>query len=145
MLQLVKVFSGEVRTDMNESGKFFATSLAILAEFLHQAQLSVDPRRKMAWMFDVPMKRVGSIEEQWKKGLALPLAEYYCSQIEVSAKRRVWCEVERFRKENSKQAQARARLRGEEFERKSDNQIEREALRWVNDLWNKAVEHQAAM
>jgi hypothetical protein len=63
----------------------------------------------------------------------------------ISAKRRVEREVKRFRKENFKQAQARARLRGEELESESEDRIEREALRWVNNLWNEAVEHQAAM
>jgi hypothetical protein len=130
---------------MNEGSKFLALELAILAEFLHRVQLLVDPRKKMAWMFEFPKKRIENLMEQWKKGLALPLAMHEYFQIVESASRRVEREVVRSRKENSLQAQARARFRSEEFESKSEDQIEREALRWVNDCWNEAVEHQATI
>jgi hypothetical protein len=59
---------------MNESVKYFACRSAVLYEFLDQARPLVDPRKKIAYMFDFPKRRIESIEEQLEKGLAPPLA-----------------------------------------------------------------------
>ncbi len=145
MLGLAKDFNREVRTNMNEGSKFLALELAILAEFLHRVQLLVDPREKMAWMFEFPMKRIENLMEQWKKGLALPLAGYYCFKIEISARQRVWREVVKGRIANEMRAQCDAKSRGEESRSVDEDRIKLEASRELNDLWRDSVEHQAAM
>jgi len=145
MLGLVKDFSREVKTNMNKSDEYFAWRSAILDEFLDRARPLVDPRKKLAYMFDFPKGRIENLEEQVTNGLALRLAEYFYFQIEISAKRRVFREVVRSRIENSKQAQARAKYRGEESPIMSEDQVEREASRELSDLWSAAVEHLSVM
>ena len=104
----------------------------------------------MAHVFDFtdfpkPKVSVENLEERVRNGLSLRVAEYSYDQIERSARQH----VHKLRKtrgdSDSGLSQVRAKYRGEESESKSEDQIEREARRWVNDLWNEAVEHQAAM
>ena len=145
MLGLVKDFNREVRTDMNESNKFFALESAVLYEFLDQARPLVDRRKKMAYLFDFPKRRIEDLEELVKNGLPLRLAQYFYFQIEIAAKRRVYFEVVKSRIMNSMLAQVRAKYRGEESRRVDENQIELESSRELTDLWRDSVEHQAAM
>jgi len=97
-------------------------------------------------MLDFPKPRVSvdSLEESVKNGLSLRLAEYLFYRIEMSAKERVKNCIKTGMSSDSKLAQVRAKSRREELQSKSEDQIELEASRRVNDLWNDAVEHQAA-
>jgi hypothetical protein len=135
---------------MNESDKFFARESAVLYEFLERSRRALldDPdERKLELMLDFPKPKVSveSLEESVKNGLSLRLAKNSYYRIEISAKRHVYNCVKTRRSSDSKLAQVRAKPRGEELQSKSEDQIEREASRWVNALWNEAVEQQAAM
>lgn len=135
---------------MNESDKFFARESAVLDEFLERSRrvlLDDAKERKLELMLDFPKPKVSveSLEESLKNGLSLRLAKDSYYRVEMSAKRHVYNCVKTRRSSDSKIAQVRAKSRGEDLQSKTEDQIEREASKWVNDLWNEVVEHQAAM
>jgi hypothetical protein len=145
----VEVGEGRVETHMNEGDRFFAPQSAVLYEFIERSRgaLLDDPDEgKKGIMLDFPKPRVSvdSLEESVKNGLSLRLAEYLFYRIEMSAKERVKNCIKTGMSSDSKLAQVRAKSRREELQSKSEDQIELEASRRVNDLWNDAVEHQAA-
>jgi len=150
MLGLVKDFSREVKTNMNEGDKVFACEWAILYEFIERTRraLLADPdERKQGLMLNFPKPKVSveSLEESVKNGLSLRLTKDLYYRIELSAREHVKNCVKTRRSSDSNLAQVRAKSRGEELPNKSEDQIEREALRWVNDCWNEAVEHRATI
>jgi hypothetical protein len=139
---------------MNEGGRFFASKSAVLHKFdelARRACLEEVEKRKVPNLFDFshfpkPSVSLESLEKSVENGLPLPLAEYiYDHQIEMPVKN--WFYTLRITRGHSDSGltQVRAKSRGEESVSKSEDQIEREASRWVNDLWSAAVEHQAAM
>ena len=134
---------------MNEGEKVFARESAVLYEFIERSRRALldDPdERKQGLMLDFPKPKVSveSLEESVKNGFSLRLAKDSYYRIEMSAKQHVRNCVKTRRSSDSKLAQVRAKSRGEELRIMSEDQIEREASRWVNDLWSAAVEHHAA-
>jgi hypothetical protein len=92
---LVKDFSGEVETNMNEGDKVFARESAALYEFIERSRRALldDPdERKQELMLDFPKPKVSveSLEENVKNGLSLRLAEDSYYRIERSAMRHVY-------------------------------------------------------
>jgi len=137
---------------MNESDRVFARKVAVLYKFLElvrRALLEEADERRMANLFepnDFPKPRVSveNLEESVKNGLPLPIAEYSYYQIERNARRHIYKLRMTRGHSDCGLNQVRAKPRGEELESKSEDQIEREASKWVNNLWNEAGELQAA-
>jgi hypothetical protein len=134
---------------MNEDDKLFAPELAVLCGFVEQSRralLDEPEERNQGVMLDFPKPKVSmeSLEESVKNGLSLRLAQGWYYRIERGTRESVKNCVKTRMSSDSKLAQVRAKSRGEELEGKNEDQIELEASRWVNDLWNDAVEHQAA-
>lgn len=139
---------------MNERDRFFASKAAVLHKFDQMARgvcLEEAEKRKVPNLFDFnhfpkPSVSLESLEKSVENGLPLPLAAYiYDHQIEMPVKG--WFYNLRITRGHSDSGltQVRAKSRGEESGSKSEDQIEREASRWVIDLWSAAVEHQAAI
>jgi len=135
---------------VNESDKFFARESAVLYEFVgwsHRDLLDDPDERKLGLMLNFPKPKlsVERLEESVKTGLSVRLAVDWYYRIERSARQQVKNCVRNRLSSDSKLAQVRAKSRGEELQIKSEDQIEREASNWVNDLWSEAREHQAAI
>ena len=138
---------------MNESDKFFASKAAVLYKFLERVNRKLreeaDERgvANLDNFTDFPKPRVSveNLEESVKNGFPLHLAQYSYDQIERSARRHVYKLRKTRGYSDSGLTQVRAKSRGEVLENKSEDQIEREASKWVNDLWNEAREHQATI
>ena len=92
--------------------------------------------------FPKPKVSVESLEESVKNGFSLRLAKDRYYRIEMSAKLQVHKCIKTRRSSDSKLAQVLAKSRGEESRIMSEEQIEREAWRELNDMWSAAVEHQ---
>jgi hypothetical protein len=150
MLGLVKDLSREVEMHMNESDKFFARESMGLYEFVRRSRRDLldDPdERKLGLMLDFPKPKlsVEHLEEGVKNGLSVRLAVDWYYRIERSARQQMKNCIRNRLSSDSQLAQVRAKFRGEELQSKSEDEIEREASKWVNDLWNEARGHQAAV
>jgi hypothetical protein len=135
---------------MNESDRLFARESAVLYEFVGRSRRDLlDDRdeRNLGLMLNFPKPKlsVERLEESVKNGLSVRLAVDWYYRIERSARQQVKNCVRNRLSSDSELAQVRAKSRGEELLIKSEDQIEREASKWVDDLWSETREHQAAI
>ena len=153
MLELGRICV-EVDANMNEGDKIFVSKWAVLQEFdelarqrcLEEAEEGAMPNLFDFNHFPKPSVSLESLKKSVENGLPLPLAAYiYDHQIEMPVKN--WFYALRITRgqSDSRLTEVRAKFRGEASVSKSEVQIEREASRWVNDLWSAAEQHQAAM